>query len=419
MNPTIHRSQFSNGIVLLAIENPAVDIVSARLYWSGGALAETARQAGLSHLVAAVLTKGTEGRTALDIAECVESAGALFGSESTADYFALSLKSVASDFPSLFHLACEIARRPSFPQTEFDRERALVLQSIRAQQERPFTAAFDPLRRALYGNHPYAFAVTGTSDTVAALACADLVAYHRDRLRPDRLVVAIAGRIDPIEAECLVADALGDWLAPASAPELAVNPLPSLEGDRSLVSEQQTQQTIAMLGCRAAPIDNPDWIPLKLACVHLGGGLSSRLFVELREKRGLAYEVSASFAPRRHAAPLIAYLGTAPANAVEAVQGLRDEFDRLVQQPLTADELAIAKRKLLGQYALSKQTNSQLAQLLGWYETLGLGVAYDRHYPEAIAAVDADRLQRVVARYLTQPVLSVAGPAVPVTAIAG
>ena len=411
MKPSIHCHQFKNGIRLLAIDNPEVDIVAAHLFWQGGCSSVFTPQVGLANLTASVLTKGTCSRDAAQIAEAVESMGAILGAECAPDYFTLSLKSVASDFPSLFRLAGDIIRNPTFPASELERERQLILQAIRAQQERPFSVAFTPLRSALFGEHPYAFSMAGTAESVAALDRMDLVAYHRDHLRSDNLVIAISGNMSPTEMESLVADVLGDW---TTAPTACVEPhfpgFPQLQGEQTITNHQATQQTIAIVGYRAPSIYSDDWAALKLLAVHLGGGLSSRLFVQLREKQGLAYEVSASYSPRRYEAPFMAYIGTSPATSDRALTGLRQELQRLVEHPLTPEELQLAQRKILGQYSLSKQTNGQLAQLMGWYELLGLGIDYDRHYPDIVRNLTSSQLRQVAERYLSNPIISVAGP---------
>ena len=214
MKPPVHRIQLENGIRLLAIETPDVDIVAAHMFWLGGVSAIGVNQAGLAHLTASVLTKGTERCSAKLIAESVESMGALLGAECAPDYCGLALKSVSSDFPALLDLASEIVRYPSFPDWEVERERDLVLQAIRAQQERPFASAFAPLRRALYGEHPYARAISGSAESVATLKRCDVVQFHRTHIRPDTMVIAICGRISLADVERRVRDCFGDWAPP-------------------------------------------------------------------------------------------------------------------------------------------------------------------------------------------------------------
>ena len=144
---------------------------------------------------------------------------------------------------------------------------------------------------------------------------------------------------------------------------------------------------------------------------YLGNGLSSRLFVELREKQGLAYDVSAFYPTRLGIAQFVAYIGTAPTNLPIALAGLRKEINRLKTTPLTAEELQVSKNKILGQYALGKQTNSQIAQTLGWYEVLGLGIEFDQAFQDAIAAVTIEGIQSAANACLTTESVSILGPA--------
>ncbi|MBE9197399.1 insulinase family protein, partial [Synechocystis sp. LEGE 06083] len=141
-----------------------------------------------------------------------------------------------------------------------------------------------------------------------------------------------------------------------------------------------------------------------------GNGLSSRLFVELREKRCLAYDVSAFYPTRLGSSQFVTYMGTAPENTAIAIAGLRAETERLCAQALEEEEITAAKNKLLGQYALGKQTNGEIAHLFGWYETLGLGLGFDSEFQEQVKAVTAPDAQRVAQNYLAEPYLSVVGP---------
>jgi predicted Zn-dependent peptidase len=157
---------------------------------------------------------------------------------------------------------------------------------------------------------------------------------------------------------------------------------------------------------------NPsDYAALKLLNTYLGNGLSSRLFVELREKRGLAYEVSALYPTRLEASQFAVYMGTAPENTSIAINGLRAEVDRLCHLKLSEEELQRSKNKLLGQYALGKQTNAQLAQIFGWYEVLGLGIEFDTIFTEEISAITPTIAMDAACRYLSEPYISIVGPA--------
>lgn len=407
-NRTIHRSLFPNGILLLAVENPAADIVAARVYLRAGGRYEPPSQAGISNLLASVITKGTQRLSSQQIAEQVESVGASMGADASADYCLMSLKTVSADFAAMLRLLAEIMRTPSFPAAEVELERKLTLQGIRSMREQPFSVANAQLRQLLYGQHPYGFSSLGTEETVAQLSPEALHQYHQTYFRPDNLVISIVGRIDPAEAANLVEQCFGDWQNPPTAlPQLDLPPV--VVQPQSATTQQDTQQAIVMLGYLAAAAQEEDYIPLKLLSTYLGSGLSSRLFVELREKRGLAYDVSAFYPTRVDTSHFVTYIGTAPENAAIALEGLHTEVARLHETLLTPDELQAAKNKLLGQYALGKQTNGQIAQIFGWYELLNLGVLYDQQFQQQVAEVTAEEIQQAVQRHLARPYVSLLG----------
>jgi zinc protease len=409
INPPVHRSQLANGITILTIANPTADIVSGRFFIPAGSRWETPDRAGLAQLLTSVITKGTTHLSALDIADRVESVGAGLGVETTTDYLKLSLKTVKSDLVDIFKLAGEILRTPSFPAAQVELERKLILQAIKSQTEQPFNNAYRQLRTALYGAHPYARSSLGTAETMGQITRQDLVDYHQQHVRPDRLIISLAGRITPAEATDLVNQVFGDWTIPTSAPPLlaahTVTTQPQYQTEH-----QSTQQAIVMLGYLAPAIHDPDCIALKLIDSYLSNGMSSRLFVELREKRGLAYEISAFYPTRLDTSHFAVYMGTAASNTKIAVSGLRAEVDRLCLEPLSAAELQTAKDKLLGQYALGKQTNGQLAQTYGWYELLGLSMDFDQQFSTAIGQLTPAQIQAAANKYLSEPYISIISP---------
>ncbi len=408
--PLIHRTVLDNGIVVLAIENSAADIIATRLFIRAGSQWEPQEKAGLSHLLSTVITKGTEQLSAIDIAERIESVGANLSADTATDYFLLSLKTVSTDWPEMLQLAGQILLHPSFPAEEVELEQYLTIQDIRSQKEQPFTIAFDQLRQAMYRDHPYALSILGTEATVSELNRSDLELFHQTYFRPDNMVISVVGRITPEEAVAQVKRVFGDW-QPPEAP-LPTQQLPLVTSQPcQVMTPQETQQSIVMLGYLASPLHHDDYTTLKLINTYLGNGLSSRLFVELREKRGLAYDVSAFYPTRKSASTFVVYMGTAPENTETAIIGLQTEVERLCSTQLSIEELQAAKNKLLGQYALGKQTNAQLAQVYGWYETLGLGIEFDTQFQQEVMRVTPEMAQAVATRYFTEPYVSLVGPA--------
>lgn len=404
-----HLTRLDNGITLIVTENPVADLVAGRLFLpKAGGRWESLERAGIFHLLAAVLTKGTVKHTAVEIAEQVESIGASLGASASNDYMALSLKTVTRDFPTILNLAAEIMRYPTFPAEEVELERKITLQNLRSQMEQPFNVAYDLLRRQMYPQHPYGLSILGTAETVNRFTREDLAALHQQHFRPDNLIISLSGRITLEQAEAMIDQAFGDWQNPAEPlPDLDI---PRLEPTGGMwQQEQDSQQAIVILGYLTGTVADDDFFALKLLSTYLGNGLSSRLFVELREKQGLAYDVSAFFPTRLSQSQFVTYIGTAPKNTAIALNGLYQEIKRLVDQPLGEGELQVAKNKLLGQYALGKQTNAELAQIFGWYESIGLGVNFDQEFQSHVERITPAETHAAAQRHFIKPYIAVVG----------
>ncbi len=403
------RKVLENGLVVLVTENPLADIVAARIFVEAGGCYEQPEQSGLSNLVAALLRKGTTCLTARDIAERIESVGASFGVDSTPDYLLLTLKTVSTDFAGMLRLAGEILQSPTFPESELELERQLTLRAIRARQEQPLAIALQQLRQSMYLDHPYSQNGTGTLESVAQIQRSQLQTFHQNFFRPDQITLSIAGNITLEDIMPVVQEIFGQW----HRPESNLKPRQTLGLTNAPIRSthfQDNQQSIVMVGYPAPAVKEKDYPALKLLSTYLWNGLSSRLFTELREKKGLAYEVSGLYPTRRETSHFVAYLGTASENTNLALALLQSELEQLSAQPLAELEIEATKRKLLGQYALGKQTNQQIAQIFGWYEHLQLGIDYDQTFTKLIRRVTPEQAHQAAVQYLNNPFVSLVGP---------
>ena len=405
----LRRTELKNGIVLLVTENAAADVIATRIFIRAGSCYENSEKAGLANLLGAVLTKGCDGLSSLEIAERVESVGASLSADTATDYFVLSLKTVTADFTPMLELATRILRSPTFPEAEVEMEKRIARQDIRLQKEQPFSVAFEQLRQVMYENHPYASSGMGDETTISNLNREDLVKFYQTYFRPDNIVISIAGRISEEDAEQQIDKLFGDWQIPVDTQLPTMNVSFPQTKPQQVITPQATQQSIIMLGYLGASVHSSDYAALKLLSTYLGNGLSSRLFIELREKLGLAYDVSAFYPTRQFSSSFVVYMGTAPENTVIALEGLRREVDLLSSSKLEENALQAAKNKILGQYALGKQTNGQIAQIYGWYEIIGLGIAFDQKFQEDIAALTSLDTITVASQYLKEPFVSVIG----------
>jgi zinc protease len=413
-----HRVVLDNGLVVLVTENPTADIVAARMFMDAGSRHEQPDQAGLSHMVAALLTKGTQTHTAQEIAEQVESLGASLGVSRAPDYFLVNLKTVSSDFADILKLAANLIQFPIFPEMELALERKLTLQAIRARQEQPMAIALQQLRQSIYCQHPYSQSGLGTLETVEQLQRSELIQFHGQYFRLDTATLSIAGNISLEEAKGLAETLFGNWTPASTAPPIIPAQVKLDSTPHQTVQTQNTQQSIVMLGYPAPAVQDADYPALKLLYTYLCSGLSSRLFTELREKRGMAYEVSGLYPTRLHPSHFVVYLGTASKNTALALSLLKDELQRLSTQFLSEAEVQVAKSKLLGQHALGKQTNHQIAHLYGLYEFLQLGANYDQHFIQSIQSITPEQLYQAALQHLKEPFVSVVGPELAISSLA-
>jgi zinc protease len=398
-----------NGITLIVTPSNTTDIVAGRIFVRAGSYFDPVDRSGLSNLLATLLTKGTTDLSAMEIASRIESVGAGVGTEANNDHIEVSFKSVTADFADILRLVGEIMRSPEFPPAQIALEQKLAIERIRSQSERPLTLAFQQLRESIYQDHPYAQALLGNVNSVGSITRDELLAFHRTYFRPDLITISIAGNVTLAAAEKLVDEVFLDWLTPvAPAPVIAPSSIPFQPQHKTLA--KATKQSIVMLGHLCVSATNEDYFALRMIDSYLGSGLSSRLFVELREKRGLAYEVSSIFATKIDRSIFTVYMGTANNKVSMAINGLQAELARLCVARLSEEEIADTKTKILGKYALTKQTNGQLAYIYGWYESLGLGWDFDRTLKNAIDGLTAEKLEEVAIRYFDRPYyLSVVG----------
>ncbi len=399
------RRVWPNGAIAGVLANPTTDVVAGRVFVVGGSRCDGERP-GIGQLLAAALTRGTATANAREIADAVESLGAGLGTEVQPDYFLVRFKGVSADWPALLELAADLVRRPTFPETEVELERRLLLEAVHQRQHQPLAIAWDALRPHLYGHHPYGQPELGVAEAIAALSAADLQEHHRRWFQPDRLIVALAGRLEPEAVWEAIEQQFGDW-------EGTAPPLPSLPRGvtpGAVWVDHPHPQTWVLWGCPAPAIAHPDAVPFHLMSVGLGDGPSSRLFVELREKRGLAYDVAAMFPWRAEASHLLAYVRTAPADTETVYALLTEEIERWQAEPLPAGEWQMLQSKVLGQQALRCQTNGQWAQALGWREAMGLPLRWDRQFAQAIQAATPQDGQRVAQTYLRPGSWAIARP---------
>jgi len=354
------------------------------------------------------MVKGTTRRTALEIAETAEGIGGSLMASGDVDFSEIRGTALARYWRRLFELIADVALRPTLPPEEIENERRAVLSRIRSREDRPFSLAFDALLRALYGSHPYGLSVLGLKGVVERLERGALLEHYHRHYRGDRMVLAVSGQVT---ASAVLDELSGLFAAPPGGTgeaESAVSP-PAPEYSRRVLDRPAAQAQL-LFGYLTPPLSHPDYPAVKVLSALLGGGMAGRLFVELRDKQGLAYVVGALYPSRRDPGFFVVHMGTAPENLARAEEGIGKEVERIRRDRAAAEEVARAKAYLLGTLAMDRRTNAREAWYLAFFEIEGVGHEFLNRYVARVEAVTAGEVQRVARRYLTHPTIVVLRP---------
>jgi predicted Zn-dependent peptidase len=397
------------GLPLRILHRPGPAILAARLAISGGSGRDPVGARGAHQLLAGSITRGCGDLDAEALADIVEGAGAALRVEAHEDGLVLALKCAADDATTLVPLLLAMARRPRLEADQVAIERQLNLQLLQRQKEDPFQLAHDQLRRLLYGDGPYGHDPLGIEAELAGLGPDDLRPLV-ERLGSDGAVLVLCGDASATLVEVLERElAAAPWGTHLPRRQAFDGPPPATGHHAQQI--QDTEQVVLMLGAATVPMAHPDALALRLLQAHLGIGMSSRLFVTMREERGLAYDVGVHLPAHCGAPPFVMHLSTSAERAEEATTCLLDEWQRLLAEPLDEGSRLLALAKFQGQDAMGRQTCSQIAERQALVLSHGLPSDHVRRVLERAPALGAGDLQAAARRWLTAPSLSLVGPA--------
>jgi zinc protease len=382
--------------VLPRREIPVVSVRSALL---GGQLAETEENAGIGSFLTSTWLRGTAARGAAEFARATESLAAEVDAYSGRSSCGLTLDCTADVFPEVLPLFAEALCFPAFDEQEIERERRDTLAALARREDRLGARVFDLFQRAHYERHPYRLPLPGTSESVKRFDAEALRAHHAGLVRPENLVLAVVGDVDPDTAAGAVARELADLRdGEGKAPALPA-PEPAPREIRRALERKAREQAHLVIGFRSVAVDDPDREALEVLS-QLLAGQGGRLFLDLRDRQSLAYSVSAAnvvgFAPGY----FCVYIATAPDKLEQAERGIFTHFERLLAEAPSEDELERARRYLIGTHAIDQQRSAARALSMALDARYGLGVEADRRWPERVRAVSRDDALRVARRIL-------------------
>jgi predicted Zn-dependent peptidase len=402
------RHTLPNGFTVIVREDHTIGVMAASLQVRAGSLFETADTAGITNFLHRVMLRGTRRHSALQLTAAIEDLGGSLDASGDVEYGEVRGTTLARHGPALLELIAEIGLHPTLPDEEVARERRLIQSAIRSRGDVPFQRAFDSVLHDLYGPHPYAWPSIGRRESIERIDRAALRAHHAAIYRPDRMVLAVSGRV-AVGRVVKTAERLFGPMPAATGPATASTARATARLDRRVVERpvQQAQVLVAYLG---PSLEAPDYPAVRVLGTILGGGMSGRLFSELRERRGLAYSVGTLGTFRTGPSFLLTYLGTAPASAEAAEAGVLAEIDRIRGEQVSERELDRAKAYLLGTLAMDRRTSARHAWYLAFFEVIGAGWDFPERYARAVAAVSVTDVARAARRYLARATIVVVRP---------
>jgi zinc protease len=397
--PAFIKGRLPNGVDLIIVEQHKQPVVTVTLALQAGGSYEPADKSGLSDIVSELLTKGTESRTADQIAAQVEGAGGSINAYADNDFLRITLSSLSENLPLAMNVLADVVTHSNFPATELELARTRALSSLRLQLSEPSAIAQRIFRREVYGGHPY-----GRNDTPASLRAItrdDVVSFFNDRVKPSGALLVVAGDVNAAAVRRLATQAFASWRGTtAPAPALAAIPTHGAT-DILLVHKPGAVQSNILAGFTFINPRDPAVYPLTLMNKILGGGTDARLFLILREQKSWTYGAYARFTRPKGMGMFMANAEVRTPVTDSALAEMMHQLDRLRTEVPADSEMTSAKNYLVGNFPLTIQTPEQIANAVASARLLGLPDDYVPRFRDRLAAVTSEELGAADRRFLT------------------
>jgi predicted Zn-dependent peptidase len=388
------RATLSNGVRILTSRMPSVRSVSVAVLFGVGSRMEDERIAGVSHMIEHMVFKGTERfPSARIISEAIEGVGGVLDAGTDKQTTAYSAKISSQHFDLAMGVVADMVLHPLFEPRELEKERRVIIEEINMYRDSPQEWVGVLADEVLWPGLPLGREIAGTRETVESISRAATLDYWRRYYRPGNVVLSAVGDVEHSQVVELAAKLYGDW-EPASVPALAPTEPPA-GVPRVLLERRPTEQTNLCLIMPGLSYEHPDFYVLQVLNAILGDGMSSRLFLEVREQQGLAYDVSSAPMSYHDTGSFLIYAGVDPERTAPAIRAILDELARLRDEPVTPDELQRAKEYNKGRMALRLEDTHAVASWLAGQELLRGHVLTLDEVMARFDAVGAEDVRRV------------------------
>ncbi|MDM7921102.1 MAG: pitrilysin family protein [Pyrinomonadaceae bacterium] len=399
--PSIQKAKLTNGLNVWMVQSKELPIVSMNMVINAGGAADPADRSGLAYLTAALLDDGTKTRSAVDIANQLQSIGANLGTGSSWDSASATMQTLTKNLDKALEIYSDVLVNATYPAEEVENRRRRDLVGFVQRKDNPNAIANIAYSRLLYGDHPYARSLQGDEKSIKAVTRAEIEDFYAKYYRPNNSTLVVVGDFEPKTLTQKLEAAFKDW-KPADAPVVSL-PAPK-QFERPgiyLIDKPGAAQSVVSIGQIGVARDNPDYFPLLVMNSILGGQFSARVNMNLREEKGYTYGARTSWGFRKGAGPFEASADVQTAVTKESVMEFMKELNGIRGAiPVTQQELDYNKQSLIRRYPAGFETNGQIAGQLANLITYGLPDSYFNEYIGKIQSVTLADVNRVANKYL-------------------
>lgn len=401
-NAQTQKYKLSDGATMLYTPNNVNDIIAISIYAKGGQLAE--QKAGTANLTATAMMRGTKNYTSLELSQVLEDNGIKIQPSASADAFAINVLTTKDEYDKTLELLNEVVNNATFEDYEIDKVKTEKLNTIKRNKDVPLQRAIEEYRDLIYQNSPYSISSKILEKNIPNITKEDILNYYNSIFAPKNLVISINGNIDKDKT---IQDLNNIFKPKENAKNFDFaqynSKIPTVTTPRQTIQKVPTTETAwILLGWQTNGVLNEkDYATLQVIDSLLGSGMSSRLFKDLREQEGLAYQLGSGYSPNVLRGSFLLYIGTNPQTLDKAKSGLFAEITRLKTEYVGDKELQDAKEKLLGNYVIGLETNLDKASNIGWYEASTRGYEFKDKYEKLINSVTDSDIIEIANKYFT------------------
>lgn len=411
---SVKRSVHSSGLRIVTEEVPSVRSAAVGIWINVGSRDEAPATAGASHFLEHLLFKGTTSRTALEISSSIESVGGEMNAFTSKEYTCFYARVIDTDLPMAINVVSDLITSSIVSALDVDAERKVVLEEIAMRDDDPSDLVHDFFSDTYYGDTPIGRPILGTVESIKGMSRNTVFNYYKKKYLPQDLVVAVAGNIKHKRVVAMVEEALSrdNFLDVLAAPVVRPNTLLKNTKQQSVgVMYKKSEQAHMFYGMEGVARADDRRFAMGVLSAALGGGMSSRLFQEIREKRGLAYSVYAYAQQFAGSGVLGFYAGCNPAKAIEVVQIIRSVLSDVADNGMTHEEIERAKGAVRGSLVLSQEDSGSRMSRIGKNEIVYGQVMDFDDILKSIARVSAEDIREIASEFLVKtPTLALVGP---------